>query len=166
MLTVPNLVLAVGTLITGLIAGLFFGFSVAVIPGLTRFPDAGYLQSFQHINTAIMNPVFLFCFMAPLILLPASTLMLFRQGGSSAWSWALAGTIIYVIAVFGVTIAGNVPLNDMLAKMDLANAAVQTLATDRAAFEPRWNNFHSIRTIANIISLACLIISCFLTMKR
>ena len=166
MFTVPNLVLAAGTLITGLIAGLFFGFSVAVNPGLTRLSDAGYLQSFQHINTAIMNPVFLFCFMAPLILLPASTLMQFRQGGSSAWIWALAGALIYVIAVFGVTITGNAPLNDMLAKMDLTNASVQTLATDRASFEPRWNDFHTVRTIANIISLACLIISCFLTVKK
>lgn len=166
MLTVPNLVLAAGTLITGLVAGLFFGFSVAVIPGLTRLPDAGYLQAFQHINAAIMNPVFLFCFMAPLILLPASTLMQFRQGGSSDWIWTLAATILYIIAVFGVTIAGNVPLNDMLAKMDLVNASAQALATDRAAFEPRWNNFHTVRTIANILSLACLIISCFLTIKK
>lgn len=166
MLSVSNLVLAAGTLVTGLMAGLFFSFSVAVIPGLTRLPDAGYLQSFQNINTAILNPVFLICFMAPLILLPAATWLHYRQGGSAAWTWALAGALLYIVTVFGVTIAGNVPLNDALAKADLTNASVQKLAEYRAAFEPAWNKLHTIRTVANILSLACLIISCFFSLKK
>jgi uncharacterized membrane protein len=163
MLSVSNLVLAAGTLVTGLMAGLFFSFSVAIIPGLTRLPDAGYLQSFQSINAAILNPVFLICFMAPLILLPAATWMQYKQDSSAAWTWALAGAILYIVTVFGVTIAGNVPLNDAMAKADLANASAQQLAVHRAAFEPSWNKLHTIRTVANILSFACLIIACFFT---
>jgi len=166
MPTLSNLVLAAATLITGLVAGLFFGFSVAVNPGLGRLPDAGYLQSMQSINVAILNPVFLFCFMAPVILLPVTTWLQFRQGGSSAWIWMVAATLLYVVAVFGVTIGGNVPLNEVLSKSDLSIASPQSLSEQRAAFEPLWNKLHNIRTIANIISLACCIYACILTLKK
>jgi len=166
MLTFSNLVLAIGTLITGLVAGLLFGFSVAVNPGLGRLTDAGYLQSMQSINVAILNPVFLLCFMAPLILLPVATWMQYKHGANGAWIWMLAATLLYVIAVFGVTMGGNVPLNDALAKADLSIANPASLAAQRAAFEPLWNKLHSIRTIANIASLALCIYSCIITLKK
>lgn len=166
MLSTSNLVLAAGTLLTGLMAGLFFSFSTAVIPALTRLPDANYLQAFQHINTSILNPVFLFCFMAPVLLLPVATWLQYDHGASAAWIWTLAAAVLYVIAVFGVTAAGNVPLNDALAKADLSAASTLSLATQRAAFEPLWNKLHTIRTIANILAFACLTISCILTLKK
>lgn len=165
MLTTSNLVLAAGTLTTALIGGLFFSFSTAINPALHRLSDAGYLQAFQNINKDILNPLFLFCFMAPVILLPAATWMQFKQGGP-AWIWTLAGAILYVIFVFGVTAGGNVPLNDALAKMDLTHASAKTLAAYRAAFEPRWNMFHSIRTVANVLAMAVLIIACLITIKK
>lgn len=164
MQNISNLVLAAGTLATGLLAGLFFSFSVAVIPGLTRLPDATYLQSFQQINTAILNPVFLLCFMAPVILLPIATWLQYKQGGP--WLWMLAAALVYIIAVFGVTAAGNVPLNETLAKTDLTGASAAALSGYRAAFEPAWNKFHSIRTVANIISLALCIYACINTIKK
>lgn len=166
MITLTNLVSAAGTLLTGLVAGLFFGFSVAVIPGLSRLPDAGYLQSFQNINVAILNPVFLITFIAPIILLPVATWLQYKQGGSSAWVLMLLATLIYIIAVFGVTIAGNVPLNETLAKTDLTAAGSDALPGIRAAFEISWNRLHSIRTWANVISLALAIYACLLNYKK
>ncbi|NML19569.1 DUF1772 domain-containing protein [Pseudoflavitalea sp. G-6-1-2] len=164
MQNISNLILAAGTIATGLLAGLFFSFSVAVIPGLTRLPDAGYLQAFQQINVAILNPVFLLCFMAPVILLPGATWLQYKQGGP--WIWMLAAALVYIIAVFGVTAGGNVPLNDVLAKTDLTNATSTALSGYRAAFEPAWNKFHNIRTIANIVSLALCIYVCINTVKN
>ncbi|MBO9633373.1 MAG: DUF1772 domain-containing protein [Chitinophagaceae bacterium] len=166
MLTTSNLVLAAGTLLTGLMAGLFFSFSTAIIPGLAQLPDGAYLQAFQNINISIQNPVFLLCFMAPVIILPVTTWLQNKQGGSSAWLWVLAATVLYVIAVFGVTVAGNVPLNDALAKADLTNASLPSLAEQRAAFEPLWNKLHTIRTIANFLAFICLTFNCILTFKK
>lgn len=165
MLTLTNLVTAAGTLLTGLIAGLMFSFSVAIIPGLTRLPDAGYLQSFQHINASILNPVFLFTFVLPVLLLPLATILHYKQGGS-AWIWMLTASIVYIIAVFGVTIGGNVPLNEALAKTAISGASTESLSAIRAAFEPGWNKLHTIRTVANIIALAFAIYACILTFKK
>lgn len=166
MLTTSNLVLAAGTLLTGLMAGLLFSFQTAIIPGLAKLPDGPYLQAFQHINLSILNPVFLFCFMAPLILLPVATWLQYRHGGSPAWIWTLAATLLYVIAVFGVTVGGNVPLNETLAKADLSTASLSSLASQREAFEPLWNKLHTVRTIANVLALASLIVSCIITVKK
>lgn len=166
MLTTSNLVLAAGTIMTGLMAGLFFSFSTAIIPGLSQLPDGTYLKAFQHINSSIQNPAFLLSFMAPLILLPVSVWFQYKQGGSSAWIWTLAATVLYVIGVFGITVSGNVPLNDALAKSDLTNASLPSLADQRAAFEPLWNKLHSVRTIANFFAFICLTISCIITLKK
>ena len=46
-------------LLTGLTAGLCFTWTNAVTPGIGRLDDLGYLQSFQEMNRAIINPLFL-----------------------------------------------------------------------------------------------------------
>ena len=47
----------------GLIAGLFFAFSVAVMQALARLPAAGGIAAMQSINSAILNPLFLSVFL-------------------------------------------------------------------------------------------------------
>ena len=50
------------TLGCGLMAGLFFAFSVAVMKALERLPPAEGIVAMQSINVAILNPVFLTVF--------------------------------------------------------------------------------------------------------
>src|SRR5215475_3517014 len=47
----------------GLMAGLFFAFSVAVMQALARLPAAGGIAAMQSINSAILNPLFLAVFL-------------------------------------------------------------------------------------------------------
>ena len=46
----------------GLMAGLFFAFSVSVMKALGRLPSAEGIAAMQSINVAIINPVFLAAF--------------------------------------------------------------------------------------------------------
>ncbi len=46
----------------GLMAGLFFAFSVCVMKALERLPSAAGITAMQSINVAIINPVFLAVF--------------------------------------------------------------------------------------------------------
>ena len=48
----------------GLIAGLFFAFSVAVMQALARLPAAGGMAAMQSINSAMLNSLFLAVFLA------------------------------------------------------------------------------------------------------
>ena len=42
----------------------------------------------------------------------------------------------------------------------LWSTAFQTIADERSKFEGSWNRFHTVRTIASIISLVLVIIAC------
>ena len=71
----------------------------------------------------------------------------------------LSATLIYVIGVFGVTMFGNVPLNEQLAKFSISTATESEIIKMRIAFEKPWNAYHTIRTIASILSFGLTILS-------
>lgn len=159
-MTTVNIILLITAILTGLIAGLFYSYSCSVNPGLGRLHDREYLAAMQSINKVILNPLFFMSFLGTLILLPVSTYLNYGQPASSRFVFLLAAALIYAIGVFGVTFFGNVPLNDTLAKMNLQSASAEEISKLRVYFEESWNRFHSIRTIASVISLALVILAC------
>lgn len=149
---IQNFLLFAGALLTALTAGLLFAYSCSVNPGLHRLPDAAYLSAMQEINRAILNPVFFLCFLGPVLVLPISAWSLYGKNPSTAFWYLLAAAVLYIAGVFGVTMLGNVPLNEALNSFDLGKAGAADMAAQRAAFEQPWNNLHLIRTIASILS--------------
>lgn len=152
-----TIVLILTTLTTALIAGLFYGYSCSVNIGLGRLSDREYLAAMQSINVAILNPLFFLSFMGTLFLLPASC---YLNYGRPAFMVLLLAMLVYLIGVFGVTILGNVPLNDALAKFNVTGASVSEIANQRTRFEEPWNKLHTIRTIAAVVSVVLMIIVC------
>jgi uncharacterized membrane protein len=53
----------VSVVLIGLFAGLFFAFSIAVMPGLRRAGDRAMVEAIQGVNVAILNPLFALVFM-------------------------------------------------------------------------------------------------------
>lgn len=154
-----RLLLLLTALAAALIAGLFYAWSCSVIPGLSRLPDADYINAMQQLNRAIENPVFFASFMGALILLPCCTLVLYRQQGH--WpGYLTAATLVYWIGVMGVTAAGNIPLNKALDAFSLHTATREAIAAQRALFELPWRRLHNIRTIAACISLVLVLLAC------
>lgn len=143
-------------ILTGLTAGLCFTWSNAVTPGIGRLDNLGYLQSFQAINRAIINPTFLVVFMGP-VLLHLAQVFLFKNAPKQLWLPIIAAAVLYVAGLFLVTVLGNVPLNEMLDKTDLATATQEELAELRERFEQRWNRLHSIRTFSTLGSFVLLL---------
>ena len=152
----PTLLIVTGTL-TALLAGVFFGYAVSVNGALHRLKDAEYVRVMQAIIIVIQNPLFFLSFIGPILLLPLVT-FLSRDGDPIPFTLLLAATIIYIVGAFGVTVAGNIPLNEQLAK---ANASNLLAASDaRTRFEKPWNRLHMIRTIASIASTVLFFTAC------
>ncbi|CEJ71647.1 hypothetical protein BN1195_03997 [Chryseobacterium oranimense G311] len=155
MTTVFLLITAV---LTALIAGLFYSYSCSVVLGLGKLSDMEYLKSMQSINREILNPVFFMSFMGTAVLLPVTT-FLFR-GEQPAFLFLLLASAAYLTGVFGVTVAGNVPLNDMLDKFDINGSTADAISQMRGNFENRWNLLNNIRTVFSVISIVLVICAC------
>ena len=144
----------VGTVSSGLIAGLLYGWTVSVIPGLRRLPDATYIATMQSINRAIITPAFIVPFMGLPIGLTAGAIARFRRGDTRQ-GWLMAGAAAtYTAGVLGVTIGRNVPLNNALEFFDPPSASETEIAACRQSYESSWNRWHNLRTAASVASFA------------
>ncbi|KPE51076.1 hypothetical protein AOB46_10385 [Chryseobacterium indologenes] len=150
--------LITATVLTALIAGLFYAYSCSVVLGLGKLSDSEYLKAMQSINREILNPVFFVSFIGTAVLLPV-TAFLFR-GQQPVFILLLLASASYLIGVFGVTVAGNVPLNDILDKFDSAGSSADAMKKMREAFENRWNFLNNIRTVFSVISIVLAVCAC------
>jgi uncharacterized membrane protein len=157
--------LLVTTFFTGLTAGLCFTWANAVTPGIGRLDDLGFLHAFQQMNRAIINPIFIVVFMGPMITHIAN-IFLFKSDNSTVFWLVLTAAILYLIGLVLMTVLGNVPLNEMIDKVDLLSATPEELASLREQFEVRWNRFHIVRTITTSLSFGLLIVSIVLHSKQ
>lgn len=149
-ISIKSITLFSAILLTGLSAGLFYAWTVSVIPGTRKVLDLTYLQSMQSINRAILNPAFYLIFMGSPLVLVISTIQQF-QSGPKFWL-LLAATLLYLLGTFGVTVFGNVPLNDALDVLDLTQLGEKEIKDFRANYEEKWNKLHWIRTGFGVLS--------------
>ncbi len=153
-----QLLYGICVLLTGLVAGLFYGYQCSVINGLGALKDREYLSAFQNIDRAIQNPVFFTSFLGCVVLLPLSTYISYRTAMAPLMPYLLMATITYMIGTFGVTIFFNVPLNNALGAFDMQSATDSQAQAMRVGFEAAWNKWHLVRTLAAIASFITLII--------
>ncbi len=165
MRTLVNVILVATGITSALMAGLFYAYSCSVTLGLARLSDHAYLSAMQSINRAILNPVFFLGFMGALILLPLSTFLHYQQQPSARFWLLLGATIVYAVGVFGVTAAGNVPMNNMLDAFNISGVSAEQLAAQRLQFEEKWNSLNMIRTVASVLTVTLVIIACLCPQK-
>ena len=146
-------------LFTGLSAGLFLAWQISVIPGTKKVSDQVYLETMQHINREILNPIFFVVFLAPIVLSILQGYQHYTTGTDLVFWLIITASIIYIIGTFGVTGLGNVPLNDMLEVTDLSKISPSELELLRIQYEPKWNLYHLIRTICAVLSFGSLLLA-------
>ncbi|GAA4916373.1 putative membrane protein [Stackebrandtia albiflava] len=147
MTTMQHVALIAATVTASLTAGVFFAFAVAVMPGLARLDDSGFTMAMRHVNEAILNRWFLGCFTGAVPLGLLAVVLTWVTGPGAVTWWSLAALALYLVC-FGITAGVNVPLNNAL-----RDAGDEDPAGVRAAFEPAWNRWHLIRTVAVVASL-------------
>lgn len=141
---------------SGLIAGVFFGFSTFVMKALERLPSAEGMAAMQSINIAVINPMFLGTFFgtaAVCVVLGICSVLQWQRPGAA---YLLAGAIFYLIGSLLVTSVFNVPMNDAL-------ASAATTGTEGASlwknYLTNWTFWNHVRTAASLLSTASFIIA-------
>ncbi|MFC7241906.1 DUF1772 domain-containing protein [Catellatospora aurea] len=155
---VRMVVLVAATVTMGIMAGVFGLYSHTVMPGLRRTDDRTFVGAFQALDRAIINPWFMLGgFLGALVFTAGSVLLLFGPG-SPALSWTIAALVLY-LAVFVITIAVNVPMNNAL-KAAGEPDQIADLAGVRARFdEAKWSRWNHVRTVATTVALICLAVA-------
>jgi uncharacterized membrane protein len=151
----PSLALGAAALTMGLLAGLFYAYSVSVMPGLGQADDRTLVDGMQQINEAIENPVFFLSFLGAPVLILAALVLEHRSGSRQVVRWVGAALVLCVVAIV-VTGALNIPLND-----DLKQAGdperIADIAQARDDFYGPWVAWNIVRTVASTAALGCLV---------
>ncbi|GAB3441770.1 DUF1772 domain-containing protein [Streptomonospora sediminis] len=150
-----QLSLSAAAVAAGMVAGLFFAFSCAVMPALRRTPDAVFVEVMQRVNTAILNGWFLIVFLgAPLA--TAATVVLGLSGGDRRVLVPVAAALVFNLAMIAVTRIFNIRMNNELAGAGSGGSAAG-LAAARRRFEGPWTRWNNVRTLLSLASVCCLV---------
>jgi uncharacterized membrane protein len=154
-----TIILALAILLTGLMAGIFFTWSNAVKPGIGKLSDIEYLRALQSMNRVILNNAFKIIFLGAIIAVALVPVFYFNLYPRNIFWLFVFTLIIYWIGVFGVTVSGNIPLNEILDKTNIESITSEEIKTLRKSIEVKWNNFNLIRCISSGITFILLIVS-------
>ncbi|HVT57022.1 MAG TPA: anthrone oxygenase family protein [Thermoanaerobaculia bacterium] len=137
----------------GLMAGVFFAFSVFVMRALARLPPAQGIAAMQSINVAAITPLFmlaLFGTAAACAVLAVSSLSRWNEPGAV---YLFAGSVLYLAGAVLVTIVFNVPRNDALAAVAPESAEGARLWIGYLTSWTAWNHVRAVAALAATGSL-------------
>jgi uncharacterized membrane protein len=164
-ISLRTIVLLGSVILTGLSAGLFFAWSVSIIPGTKLIEDRPYLETMQSINRAIINPVFFTVFFGSVVLLSIASINEFHSN-KVVFGLMLSSTITYVIGTVILTGLGNVPLNNQLEVLKIAEMNSVQMTQFRKFYETNWNKLHLIRTVFAILSFSIAVLALMIETKK
>ncbi|MFF4544401.1 DUF1772 domain-containing protein [Streptomyces sp. NPDC001435] len=135
-----------GVLGTGLVAGVFCGFSTFVMRGLASLPPAQGVAAMNAINVAAVTPAFMLVFAGSAVLCAMIAVVTFVLWPDEGKVELLLGSALYLFGSFGLTVMANVPRNDALLKLDPGTP-------EAAAYWPtyvrEWTAWNHVRTAAS-----------------
>jgi len=152
--TVLPVVALLGVVGSGLMAGLFFAFSTAVMPALRRLRPAAGTEAMQQVNRVIQNPLFLLVFMGTGLLCLLLVIGAPISGGPGT-VWIVVGGLLYLVGSVVLTFAVNVPMNN---RLDAVNPLTDDGAATWAGYLSRWTAWNHVRAIACTAAAAALTI--------
>jgi uncharacterized membrane protein len=148
-------VLVVATLTMGLMAGVFGLYAHTIMRGLGKTDDRTFVAAFQSMDRAIINPLFMLTFFGALVFSGVAAVLYLRDDGGSVLPWVTAAFVLY-LAVFAITVAVNVPLNDEIKAAGDPDRIADLAAVRDAFHETRWVAWNVVRAIASTVAFVCL----------
>jgi len=149
-----DIVLFGAVIAMGLLAGLYYFSSIAVMPALTAADDRTLVDAMQQMIDKIENPFFFLILLGAPALAAVALAQASSSGSSKITGWIIAGLALYTVMVI-ITFAVHFPLNE-----DLKNAGdpaqIENLAAVRDDFVTPWVVWDIVRTLATTASFCCL----------
>jgi uncharacterized membrane protein len=135
----------------GLIGGLYFAFSAFIMRALSSIDRAAGIAAMNSINTVILRSAFMPLFLGTTLAAAALVVLGVMQAGSARGTLLIAGGLCYVIGMFVVTMAFNVPLNNALLRVGERDADTWQ------RYLVSWTRWNHLRTVASLAASALFI---------
>lgn len=136
----------IGAMGCGLLAGVYFAFSIFIMTALGRIGQAHGVLVMNSINSTILQSWFMPLFYGTTISSLVLAISGFSRRGEPGATAMLAGGLVYIAGMFMCTILFNVPLNNALAAVDPASAGPSPVWTRYLKYWTLWNH---VRTISS-----------------
>jgi uncharacterized membrane protein len=140
----------------GLIAGVFFAFSSFVMAALKRLEPAQGIAAMQSINILAVTPAFMTALFGTAATCLGLLVWAVISWGEQPTALVLVGSVLYLVGTIGVTIARNVPLNDMLAALHPQGAGSEGRWDE---YVKKWTAWNHLRTIAALAAAAMFVLA-------
>jgi uncharacterized membrane protein len=148
MLTLNNLLYILAVLGCGLMAGVFFAFSVFIMKALSRLPAREGIAAMQAINIAVVNPVFLLIFLGTALANIFVVVLSLLSWQEPSAPYLFIGSSLYLVGSFLVTIVFNIPKNDALAAISPTDPASSKQWVKYLATWTTWNHIRAVASLA------------------
>ncbi len=143
-------------LASALVGGVFQSFSDFVMKGLITAEPPGGMASMQQLNRTVYRSVFLVTFLAMVPAVIGFAFYAWFELSGSARALIVAAAVIYLLLVFAVTAAGNVPMNKVLD--GLAHTSEEGLAY-WSTYGRVWTRWNHLRTLGCVGTSVCLLLA-------
>lgn len=150
-MTAFELLAGAASVATALAGGVLYAFSAFVIAGLRRVPPDHAGAAMRGINIDAQRAPLMLLMLASLGL-PIAAAIVGRNQAAEGAPWAIAGAVVAVVGILGVTAAGNVPLNERLARASDPGGAWQQ-------FVRPWLRWNHLRTALAAIASALFVMA-------
>jgi uncharacterized membrane protein len=141
---------------SGLLAGNFFAFSAFLMTALGRLSAERGIVAMQAITAAIVSPLFLVVFFGTAALCAVLSGAAILQWSKPGALYLLAGSLFFLMGTFPVTMMGNVPLNNELARI-VPNSPEGASLWKR--FQSSWGAWNLARTLTSLAACASFIMA-------
>ncbi|MGH3927961.1 MAG: DUF1772 domain-containing protein [Pseudonocardiaceae bacterium] len=145
--------LLAATVSMGLVAGVFGLYAHTIMPGLGKTDDRTFVGAFQSIDRAIINPWFMGGgFLGALAF---TIVAMIAHIGRDGLPWIAAALVLYLVT-FVITVAINVPLNDVIKAAGDPDRITDLAAVRERFNEARWASWNFVRVVTSTAAFGLL----------
>ncbi len=134
---------------SGLIAGIYFAFSVFIMPAFAKIDATQAIAAMNSINQTILRSLFMPLFFGSSIVSVLLVIIALTYWGEADTELILIAGTIYFVGMFVCTVLFNVPLNNSLSKLE-ANS-VNALEV-WSHYLQSWTYWNHLRTVSSLVT--------------
>ena len=159
----PSIAFNAILLLTNFLCNIVFGemlvFQTVIMPGIAKLDDGDFLRAFQVIDGIIQNnePIFVFVWIGSVLSIVITTVcgvvmspLVKSVDNVLQEPWQAIGLLTAAAAWLVcqyITVTINIPRNNRVKALDIANLKPLEKAVERTFFEPTWTKWHRFRTV-------------------